>query len=95
VSTALLGYRTGSTTAASEAGATDLSSRAVLCPVSEDDIQVHSSTAALEEKGHCLWLPGKVNVALPLLLQRLQDPAFDKIIKALYGDVDQFDAEVC
>jgi hypothetical protein len=24
----------------------------------------------------------------------LQDPAFDKIIKALYGDVDQFDAEV-
>lgn len=23
-----------------------------------------------------------------------QDPAFDKIIKALYGDVDQFDAEV-
>jgi hypothetical protein len=24
----------------------------------------------------------------------VQDPAFDKIIKALYGDVDQFDAEV-
>jgi hypothetical protein len=24
----------------------------------------------------------------------LQDPMFDKIIKALYGDVDQYDAEV-
>jgi hypothetical protein len=24
----------------------------------------------------------------------MQDPAFDKIIQALYGDVDQFDAEV-
>ena len=24
----------------------------------------------------------------------LQDPKFDKVIKALYGDVDKFDAEV-
>lgn len=33
----------------------------------------------------CLWR---------CMLCCAQDPAFDKVIKALYGDVDQFDAEV-
>lgn len=63
------------------------------------------SSGCVAYQTHALWPHAVVGVVydswatIPgaeqrMCLHGMQDHAFDKIIKALYGDVDQYDAEV-